>query len=223
MDDLRPPQDPIGAASSGKVVIGAAEKAEELIEASLRRLQFRPVAKVPLADHAGRIAQALQPFGQRRLLPRQPELRVGVLLRPGVRLKAEPLLVAARHEPGPGRRADRAGDVAAGEPRPVLRDGVDVGRGDVPTALHAQLRVAQIIGQDQHDVGPPRGPAEALRPQPARQGQRRRTSPHEGQELTAAIGLGDALPGSVSVGSSHCQGSPLGLSWWAGDSPRPPR
>ena len=67
---------------------------------------------------------------------------------------AEPLLIAARHEASASGAAIRPTDVAVGEPDAVLRDRVDVGRGNIPgKTLARELTPTEIVGEDDEDVG----------------------------------------------------------------------
>ena len=70
-----------------------------------------------------------------------------------VELVAEPRLVAAGHQPGAGRAAIRARDVALREADAVPGDRVDVRRRDVLAALEAILGPADVVGEDDEDVG----------------------------------------------------------------------
>ena len=66
---------------------------------------------------------------------------------------AEALLVAAGQQAGPGRAAIRAGDVAARAADAVLGERVDVRRGDVLAAVHADVGVAEVVGQEDEMLG----------------------------------------------------------------------
>src|ERR1051325_3393806 len=64
------------------------------------------------------------------------------------------LLVAPGHETRARRAAIRPADVAAGEADAVVRDGINVRRGHlVRDALAAQLAPAEIVAEDDEDVG----------------------------------------------------------------------
>jgi len=66
---------------------------------------------------------------------------------------AETVLVAAGHQPRAGRAAVRPGDVAVTEAHAVLGERIDVRRRDVLAALEADVGVAQVVGQQDDDVG----------------------------------------------------------------------
>jgi hypothetical protein len=131
LDRLGSPED-VGA-PLGEVGVGSAEEPEELVEASLLRVELRGPAEVPLADEPRRVPGRFEAVGQGRLRQREAELVAPRLGR--VELVAEPLLVATRQEPGAGRAAIGAGDVAVGTPDAPRRQGVEVRRGDVLATL----------------------------------------------------------------------------------------
>ena len=66
---------------------------------------------------------------------------------------AEALLVAAGQQAGARRAAVRARDVALRAADAVLGDRVDVRRRDVLAAVDADVGVAEVVGQDDDDVG----------------------------------------------------------------------
>ena len=132
--------------------MGAAQEAEELVETAFCGPEFIFETQVPFADHAGRVAEFLQALGQCRFGERQPEIIRGLVLRPGIVLEAEALLVAAGHEPGPRRGAQRAGYIALREADAVAADRVHVRRGNIFAALNAEIVIAEIVDQDQNDV-----------------------------------------------------------------------
>ena len=129
--------------------------AEELVEAALQRVVLLPEPEMPLPHQAGDVAGLAHHVAQRRLVLGQPELGVGVALvvRGRVVLVAEPVLVAAREDPGPHRTADRRRDVAVGQPDPVRRQLVDVRRRDDGRAVGADVAVAEVVGEDDDHVG----------------------------------------------------------------------
>src|SRR6266542_2102289 len=137
----------------------AAEEAEEFVEAALLRMQLGTIAKVPLTDHAGGVAKRLHAGGQGGFRQWQTELCFGGLLRPRIELVAEALLVTSRVQPGASRAANRTGNVPAGEPDAVPRDGIDIGSRDIFVALHAELGVPEVVGDNKQDIGFARGGA----------------------------------------------------------------
>ncbi len=61
--------------------------------------------------------------------------------------------VQARHEHAPGGGADGASGVVVGEAHAFGGHAVQVGRLDEALAVGAEVAVAQIVGQDEDDVG----------------------------------------------------------------------
>ncbi len=141
-------------ASVRDVGMRAAEEAEEFVKAALGRPEALPRAEVPFADDARRIAGPFEPFGQRRFVAGQAEGFGLEADRTGIELVSEPLLIPARHEAGPRRAADGAGDIAARKADAVVRDRVDMRRGDVLPPLAAEFAVSQIVGDDHQDIRP---------------------------------------------------------------------
>src|SRR5262249_52606577 len=88
-----------------------------------------------------------------------------------VEVVAEARLIAAGRQAGPGRGAVRTGDVAVGAADAVFRDRIEVLRGDVTASLEADVGVAEVVGQEDHDVGPIGGPDASNEEQQARGGQ----------------------------------------------------
>ena len=103
--------------------------------------------QVPLADRGGRVAEGLQPVGDRRFFSGQPG-RVGA----AVELVAEARLIAAGHQAGPRRAAVGRRDVALREAHAVLGDRVDVRRRDVLAPLATQFAPAEIVGVQNDEV-----------------------------------------------------------------------
>ena len=106
------------------------------------------MAEVPLADDGRRVAGLLQGLRQRALLQRQAVLRP----RPDhADLQPVPHRIAARHQGGPRRGADRL-HVELLEPRARRRELVEVRRLDLLAAVEADVGIAQVVGQDEDDV-----------------------------------------------------------------------
>jgi len=105
------------------------------------------VTQVPLAKDACGITRSFKYLGHRHF--------------GGVHHGAAPeridracaVVVAACHQAGPRRRANRT-DVEARQDRAFLRHRVDVRSAYDRVAVHAQIAIALIVSHDQHDVGP---------------------------------------------------------------------
>ena len=150
--DVWTPPRPIRKQDQGHArpeVVRAPQEPEELVEPPLQGMELGSGAQVPLADRPGRVARGLQAVRQRRFL--KGERFVG---RPLVTPHAEPLLIPPGQQARPSRAAPRSGHVPVREPHPAGREGVQVRRRDVLDAVETHIRVAEIVGHDQQDVGP---------------------------------------------------------------------
>jgi hypothetical protein len=141
-----------GLVGDGLVHVAAAEEAEGVGEAARVRMEAGGRAEVPLADGAGGVAGVRQQPGQQRLGDGQSDLGVFGQIG-GVGLVAEALLVAAGEKPGAGGAAVGVGHVAVREADAVFGERVDVRRRDVGAAVEADVRVAEVVGDDHDDVG----------------------------------------------------------------------
>ena len=126
----------------------AALHAEELVEATVEGVLAVAPAQLPLADGAGRVAGGAHDLGQGRLVRVQ-----AVVPARRVEFVALPLRVASRHQAGTGRAADGRGDVAGLEPDAAAGEFVDVRGVDDLAAVDADVAVAEVVGQDEDDVG----------------------------------------------------------------------
>ena len=143
----------------GRVVavrLALAVVAEEVVEALLQRVALRPGRpEPPLAHRAGRVAERLQDLGNRQLRARQRPLPF--------RLKLA--VVADRGVSGmPSRQQHPARGRADGVARVVLREAhaargerVERRRLDLLLPVAAELAPAEVVGQDEDDVGRRRG------------------------------------------------------------------
>lgn len=61
--------------------------------------------------------------------------------------------VLAGHDAGAGGRADLAGGVAIGEAHSLSGDAVDVGRFVKSRSLDGEVMQAEVVGEDEDDVG----------------------------------------------------------------------
>ena len=122
----------------------------------------RRPAQVPLADAGRTVSGRLERLGERELLEGQvlADRRTTQLLgrpvgppRQPVR-EVQPRGVLAGHDGGSRRGADRAGRVAVGEPHAPARQGIDVGGLVIRAAVTAEVGPAEVVQDDQHDVGP---------------------------------------------------------------------
>ena len=120
------------------------------------------VAQVPFAEHAGGVAGFLQRVGDRDLIERQcgdvidgPQRAAlpveAIDAADGVDAGARAVLAA--HQRGARRLAVRAAGVAARESHALGGQAVDVRRFVVLAAEAGDVGVAQVVGQDEDDVG----------------------------------------------------------------------
>jgi hypothetical protein len=147
------------------------EVAEEFVEAPpVRHASGGRPAQSPLSEDGGAVAGALQQTRDGGFLIAHPKFRTPVAAHGGV------AAVLSGHQRAPGGRANRGPGVGLREARAGGGQAVQVGGTDALLAVAAKISVAQVIGQDEEDVGQPGGGA-------ARHQRRRRQS--AAQELPA--------------------------------------
>ena len=140
----------------GEVIDAAAHWAEKLHVAALQRAEAWRKAEMALADERGGVAGIAQQRRERRMLGRQPEHRALTRRAAGDRLvgaAAQPVLPAASGEREARRRAHRRVGVAVGEAQARGRQPIHVGRAGRASAVAAEIGVAEIVGQDEDEVG----------------------------------------------------------------------
>ena len=135
------------------VGVSLAVVAEEQVESLLVRIaRTARRSESPFAHRSRRVPGGLQRFGQRHRLVRNRLLafrpRLGLPVVANVRMPQ----VLARHQHAPRRGTHRCTAIELREPDPFRRHLIQVGRADLLLAVTAQLAVAQIIGQEEHDV-----------------------------------------------------------------------
>ena len=139
----------------GVVVVGQGVvlRGEPVVEAVVARLglpgQFEAAVEVPLAHVAGGVAGPAQQRGHGDLLL----AHVHGAERGDPVVDADAKRGAPGHQAGPGRRAVGRGGVAVGQAQPLARQLVDVGRLDHRVAIAGQVAVAEIVGQQDEEVG----------------------------------------------------------------------
>lgn len=138
-----------------------AEKSVEAVEALLQRPVVEGACgggvldgvEVPLADGAGGVMIGAEQFGDGGGAAGDAGALVWeAAVEVGDGAHADGVRVAPGEQRGAGGRAHR-GDVEVGEAQPAGGERVDVGGGD-GRAVAAEVRVAEIVQQDDHDVGP---------------------------------------------------------------------
>ena len=106
-------------------------------------------AQVPFAHHGGAVALRLERFGERDLLRRQAGLAVGTEHVAHPRADG----VAAREEGCAGGGAGRGGRVELGEAHAFGGHLVEVRRANRRVAVARQVAVAEIVGEEDDEVG----------------------------------------------------------------------
>ena len=129
------------------VCVGLVEVAEEIIKALVvRRGRAVLVAEAPFTDERGVIAGLFEQAGDGAVLGFQPDL--GIAADGGV------AGVLAGHEHAARRRADGGAGVELREAQALRRQPVDVRCGDLLLPVAPEVAVAEIVGEDEDDVGP---------------------------------------------------------------------
>ena len=126
--------------------------AERPARARAGHVDFVFGCEVPLADRVRRVAVGAQDLGKEAVLAGDDAPVAGVTGREvGDAAHAVAVMVAPGEQARASRRAERGG-VEIGEPHAVRREPVDRRRRDVG-AVTADLRVADIVEDDEQDVG----------------------------------------------------------------------
>src|SRR5262245_61862304 len=112
-----------------------AEETEILLKSAAERMELSLAAQMPLPYHAGRVAGGCQEVLVRGRRQRKAECRP-FGRRARIDFVAETLLVAAGQQASPRRAAIGPGNVAARAADSVLRQGIDVWRGNVLAAVN---------------------------------------------------------------------------------------
>ena len=139
----------------GAVVRGAVDESKELVVATGVGMEFGRIAGVAFADHTRGVAKVLHAFGQRSHLGRNADLDVLTkLVRAGIVLRAEPVLVDSRPEARPRRTTHRPTHIPRRELHPVACDRVNMRRHDIGAAVIPHVGIPQIIGKKDHHIRP---------------------------------------------------------------------
>src|SRR5439155_3481405 len=122
-----------------------------IIEAARLRMMRGAETLMPLADQASGITGAAQAVGDGALLERQSEFLFVADVR--IELMAEACLVTPGEKAGARRAAIRRRDVAVVATHAAGRERVEVRRRHVLAAVNAGVAIAEIVGDDDEDVG----------------------------------------------------------------------
>ena len=115
---------------------------------------LRYVAQVPFADRGSGIALSPERLGDRGLRRRQSAGRIRKQYAAPPR-HAVSDRQPARHQGRPARRTQRRGRIKLCEPEPFPGEPIQVGRLDGGMPVTAQVAVAQVIGEQNDEVGRP--------------------------------------------------------------------
>lgn len=130
--------------------------AVELLEATgvgVARL-VRPLgAEAPFADERGAVAEGAQRFGEGEVLLGEGALAART---PGVLADGGVAAVQSGEEGAAGGGADRGGGVGVGEAQSLGGQGVQARGVDQFLAVGTEFAVAEVVGEDDHEVRPPR-------------------------------------------------------------------
>ena len=146
-------------------------------------------AEMPLSKRRGAVALALAERAERGSIGLDVQRAVGA--EHLAVLHAGPPVIAAGHQAVAGWRADRPGGVGAGEPSAFAGEPVDVRGLQTFRPAAGEAPPAEVIGQDDHDVGPAR---------------RRHISPRCGRGSVRTNHTGQSGEEPTETGGSHASG-----------------
>src|SRR5579871_3783015 len=109
---------------------------------------------MPLPHHPGAVSRGLESLGKRRFRLHEAKLVRSILHWARIEFMTKPLLIASGQQTGPSRTANRTGDVTRRESDAVIRDRVDLWRGNLLPAITAELSISQIVRHNNDNVGP---------------------------------------------------------------------
>ena len=129
----------------GEVGVGVDARrvvADEALEALGRGVRFRPRSQAPLSEQGGPVSGLPEQVSQGDLSRREPDARH--------RGAGE---VAAREQGRARRDPDGGVGIEVGEAHPALGQAVQVRGDQVGGAVAAKVPAAQVVGQDEEDMG----------------------------------------------------------------------
>ena len=149
--DIAVPQVGFVAGVAVRVVVErTGAEAPEVLVAALQRSERRQHAQVPFADQRRGITGVAQQRRQGGMFGRQSD--IGLAGERFLEPQGQAVLVAAGDQREACRGTDCRVGVGLGEAHAAFGDAVDVGRREVPPAAAGKVRVAKIVGHDEHDV-----------------------------------------------------------------------
>ena len=120
-----------------------------IVEAVLRREEFRRIAQMPLTDHTGPIAGIAQQGAERLFVVAEPGLR---LRTEGGTAQTETIRITTSKERHPRRSADGLGRVETGEAQAFFGQSIDVWRHVLGRSVAAWVSPTHVIAHDIHYV-----------------------------------------------------------------------
>ena len=138
-------------------VVGVGQP-EVFIKPVMERQEARMMSEMPLAGDAGRVPSLLEQLGHRRLAVGDAVLGAGAERA----VDADPVGVAAGQQRRARGRANRLRDVEVGEPPPFARQAVEVRRHETLRSKTADVTIALVVSENDHNIGQPVRGAECL-------------------------------------------------------------
>ena len=136
------------------VGVGLVDEAVERIPAlAPRRGIGVGLAEAPLADHGGGVARGAEALGDGEVAGLEGDTAAVVAAADEVVAHSGVAGVVAGQERIPRGCADSGAGVVVGEDEALAREAVDIGCGVARLAVEAHLAVAEVIGQDEDQVG----------------------------------------------------------------------
>ena len=129
------------------------EEAEEVSEASLLRVEGGGAAQMPFTDQPRVIPRGAQAIGDGRYADGQADARFQVLAADRIEFETKARLVTASQQGSARGGAERSRDVAIREACALRDEPIDVRRRDAVATIATQLSVAEVICDDEQDVG----------------------------------------------------------------------
>ena len=124
-----------------------------VVEALLPGQELRLRAEMPLTHHEGLVARLPALLGYCDFIRVQTEEPVGLSVGIDAHVKARPLRIATSQEGRPGRRTNGGRGMEVGESNAFLGQPVQVRGLDLGGAIAGDVRVTEIIRQEEYDVG----------------------------------------------------------------------
>lgn len=129
------------------------QKTKKLVESMSLWMKIRRPAQMPFANQGSGISGIMQAFGQGDLASRDTRTGIFIAGADGVEFVTKSSWKPAGQQAGPRGTAIGGGDIGLSTADTAFREPINPWRGDLRIALTAEFTVAQIIGDEQHDIG----------------------------------------------------------------------